>query len=217
MKRVPVVPWSIAATYLANPSPPPAPDHTLRVWGAPPGAPRNVPNPWLETAPRPPQRARPPRSPRGRGARRASGPDTGLRRRTRQVLLDTSRGRLLRFRPLVGNTDHRSNGSRSSIEEGIDGRRALPGTRRAGGSVRTRAAHRSPLGSRACRPRQERTRMTIFKSELIGTALLVLLGDGVVAGVLLAKSKAQNAGWVVITFGWGIAVMVGAYSVVNYS
>jgi glycerol uptake facilitator protein len=59
--------------------------------------------------------------------------------------------------------------------------------------------------------------MTIFKSELIGTALLILLGDGVVAGVLLAKSKAQNAGWVVITFGWGIAVMVGAYSVVNYS
>jgi glycerol uptake facilitator protein len=59
--------------------------------------------------------------------------------------------------------------------------------------------------------------MSIFKAELIGTALLVLLGDGVVAGVLLAKSKAQNAGWVVITFGWGIAVMVGAYSVVNYS
>jgi len=59
--------------------------------------------------------------------------------------------------------------------------------------------------------------MDIFKAEVIGTALLVLLGDGVVAGVLLAKSKAQNAGWVVITFGWGIAVMVGAYSVVDFS
>jgi len=59
--------------------------------------------------------------------------------------------------------------------------------------------------------------MEIFKAEVIGTALLILLGDGVVAAVLLAKSKAQNAGWIVITFGWGMAVMVGAYSVVDYS
>jgi len=55
-----------------------------------------------------------------------------------------------------------------------------------------------------------------FKAEVIGTALLILLGDGVVAAVLLAKSKAQNAGWIVITWGWGMAVMVGAYSVFKF-
>ncbi len=53
----------------------------------------------------------------------------------------------------------------------------------------------------------------IFVSEVIGTALLILLGDGVVAGVLLAKSKAQNSGWVVITFGWGMAVAMAVYAV----
>ena len=46
----------------------------------------------------------------------------------------------------------------------------------------------------------------IFFSEVIGTGLLILLGDGVVAGVLLSKSKAENSGWIVITFGWGMAV-----------
>jgi len=48
-----------------------------------------------------------------------------------------------------------------------------------------------------------------FLAEVLGTGALVLLGDGVVAGVLLAKSKAQNSGWMVITAGWGFAVMVG--------
>jgi glycerol uptake facilitator protein len=48
-----------------------------------------------------------------------------------------------------------------------------------------------------------------FLAEVFGTALLILLGDGVVAAVLLAKSKAQNAGWIVITMGWGLAVFVG--------
>jgi glycerol uptake facilitator protein len=55
--------------------------------------------------------------------------------------------------------------------------------------------------------------MNNFVAELIGTALLVLLGDGVVANVLLNKSKGQNGGWIVITAGWGFAVMVGAYAV----
>jgi dihydroxyacetone kinase-like protein len=55
--------------------------------------------------------------------------------------------------------------------------------------------------------------LSIIGAEIIGTALLILLGDGVVAAVLLNKSKAQNSGWIVITFGWGFAVMVGAYSV----
>ena len=55
--------------------------------------------------------------------------------------------------------------------------------------------------------------MSIIGAEIIGTGLLILFGDGVVAAVLLNKSKAQNSGWIVITFGWGMAVMVGAYAV----
>jgi len=49
----------------------------------------------------------------------------------------------------------------------------------------------------------------VFLEETFGTGLLVLLGDGVVAGVLLAKSKSQNAGWIVITAAWAFAVFVG--------
>jgi glycerol uptake facilitator protein len=52
---------------------------------------------------------------------------------------------------------------------------------------------------------------------MIGTAMLVLLGDGVVAAVLLAKSKAQNAGWIVITFGWAMAVAMAVYAVGQFS
>ncbi len=48
--------------------------------------------------------------------------------------------------------------------------------------------------------------------EYLGTLILILLGDGVVAGVLLAKSKAKDAGWIVITAGWGFAVMAGVYT-----
>lgn len=59
--------------------------------------------------------------------------------------------------------------------------------------------------------------MSIIGAELIGTALLIILGDGVVAGVLLAKSKAENSGWIVITFGWGLAVAVAVYAVGHYS
>ncbi len=55
--------------------------------------------------------------------------------------------------------------------------------------------------------------MSIIGAETIGTALLILLGNGVVACVLLNLSKGQNAGWIVITFGWGMAVMVGAFAV----
>ncbi len=51
-----------------------------------------------------------------------------------------------------------------------------------------------------------------FMSEMMGTGLLILLGDGVVAAVLLNKSKAQNSGWIVITFGWAIAVMIGVFA-----
>jgi glycerol uptake facilitator protein len=59
--------------------------------------------------------------------------------------------------------------------------------------------------------------LSIFGAEVIGTALLILLGNGVVAGVLLNQSKAQNAGWIVITFGWGMGVMVGVYAVGQFS
>jgi glycerol uptake facilitator protein len=52
---------------------------------------------------------------------------------------------------------------------------------------------------------------------VIGTALLILLGDGVVAAVLLNHSKAQNSGWIVITFGWGLAVMTAAFAVGQFS
>ena len=45
--------------------------------------------------------------------------------------------------------------------------------------------------------------------EVLGTGALILLGDGVVAGVLLAKSKAQNSGWIVITMAWAFAVFTG--------
>lgn len=48
--------------------------------------------------------------------------------------------------------------------------------------------------------------------EFIGTAMLVLLGDGVVANVSLVKSKGKDAGWLSITIGWGLAVAIAAYS-----
>ena len=50
--------------------------------------------------------------------------------------------------------------------------------------------------------------------EFMGTLVLILLGDGVVAGVLLKKSKAENSGWMVITAGWAFAVMCGVFTAV---
>jgi glycerol uptake facilitator protein len=55
--------------------------------------------------------------------------------------------------------------------------------------------------------------MKPFAAEVIGTALLIILGDGVVAGVLLNKTKAQNSGWIVITTGWAMGVAVAVYAV----
>ena len=55
--------------------------------------------------------------------------------------------------------------------------------------------------------------MEKIAAEAIGTMLLVLLGDGVVANVLLARSKGQNSGWIVITMGWGVAVALAIYAV----
>lgn len=53
--------------------------------------------------------------------------------------------------------------------------------------------------------------MTQIFSEFIWTAILVLLGDGVCAAVNLNKSKAQNSGWIVIAFGWALAVTVAVF------
>ncbi|SHK83087.1 MIP/aquaporin family protein [Desulforamulus aeronauticus] len=59
--------------------------------------------------------------------------------------------------------------------------------------------------------------MTPFLAELIGTMMLIIFGGGVVAGVVLKKSKAENSGWIVITVGWGLAVALAAYSVGSFS
>ncbi|WP_312505942.1 MIP/aquaporin family protein, partial [Bacillus luti] len=59
--------------------------------------------------------------------------------------------------------------------------------------------------------------MSAFLGELIGTALLILLGGGVCAGVSLKKSFAKDSGWIVITMGWGLAVAVAAYAVGSIS
>ncbi len=55
--------------------------------------------------------------------------------------------------------------------------------------------------------------MTLFIGEIIGTALLILLGNGVVANVVLNKTKGNGGGWIVITFGWGLAVFVAVFVV----
>jgi glycerol uptake facilitator protein len=59
--------------------------------------------------------------------------------------------------------------------------------------------------------------LSIIGAETIGTALLILFGDGVVAAVLLNRSKAQNSGWIVIAMGWGFAVMIAVYAVGQFS
>lgn len=59
--------------------------------------------------------------------------------------------------------------------------------------------------------------MSIFLSEFIGTALLLAFGNGVVANVVLNKTKGNNSGWMVIAFGWAIAVFVGVYVAAKYS
>lgn len=55
--------------------------------------------------------------------------------------------------------------------------------------------------------------MSPFLAELLGTMLLIVLGEGVVAGVVLNKTKSQHAGWIVITIAWGLAVTMAIYAV----
>jgi len=52
-----------------------------------------------------------------------------------------------------------------------------------------------------------------YLAEFVGTLILILLGNGVVANVVLARSKGQHGGWIVITWGWGLAVAMAVYSV----
>lgn len=59
--------------------------------------------------------------------------------------------------------------------------------------------------------------MTIFFAELIGTAMLMLLGNGVVANVLLGDTKGHDSGWIVITGGWGLAVFAAVFMVGQFS
>lgn len=59
--------------------------------------------------------------------------------------------------------------------------------------------------------------MSPYVAEFIGTLMLVLLGDGVVANVVLKDTKGENAGWIVIAFGWGMAVFVAVFCVAEFS
>ncbi len=59
--------------------------------------------------------------------------------------------------------------------------------------------------------------MSPYVAEFIGTGLLILFGNGVVANVVLPRTKGNNSGWIVITAGWGLAVFVGAFSAAPFS
>jgi len=59
--------------------------------------------------------------------------------------------------------------------------------------------------------------MSPFLAELLGTMLLIILGDGVVANVVLNRTKGQNSGWIVITAGWAFGVTVAVYAVGTFS
>ena len=59
--------------------------------------------------------------------------------------------------------------------------------------------------------------MSILVAEILGTMLLILLGNGVVANVVLKDTKGNNSGWIVITTGWALAVFVGVVVAGPYS
>lgn len=59
--------------------------------------------------------------------------------------------------------------------------------------------------------------MSPYLAEFIGTALLVLFGNGVVANVVLARTKGNNSGWIVITAGWAFGVFIGAFCAAPFS
>ncbi len=59
--------------------------------------------------------------------------------------------------------------------------------------------------------------MNPYLAEFLGTAILIALGNGVVANVVLNKTKGNNSGWIVICFGWAMAVFVGVFTVAKFS
>ncbi|MFD1848995.1 MIP/aquaporin family protein [Oceanobacillus bengalensis] len=59
--------------------------------------------------------------------------------------------------------------------------------------------------------------MSEFLAELIGTMIVIIFGGGVVGGVVLKKTKAESAGWIVVTIGWGLAVTMAVYAVGEFS
>ncbi|MDG3584047.1 MIP/aquaporin family protein [Galbibacter pacificus] len=59
--------------------------------------------------------------------------------------------------------------------------------------------------------------MSVFTAEIIGTFMLILLGNGVVANVILNKTKGHGSGWIVITTGWALAVFIGVVIASPYS
>lgn len=59
--------------------------------------------------------------------------------------------------------------------------------------------------------------MSPYTAEVIGTMMLILFGNGVVANVVLARTKGNDGGWIVISAGWGIAVFVGAFCANEFS
>ena len=59
--------------------------------------------------------------------------------------------------------------------------------------------------------------MSPVLAELFGTAILIVLGDGVVANVVLSRTKGNNSGWIVITAGWAFAVTIAVYCVNSIS
>ena len=66
-------------------------------------------------------------------------------------------------------------------------------------------------GARLARVKGSYVFRDLFLSEVMGTGMLTLLGCGVVANVALAKTKGFNGGFLMINFGWGIAVFAGVY------
>ena len=54
--------------------------------------------------------------------------------------------------------------------------------------------------------------IALYSAEFLGTLILILLGNGVVANVSLKKSKAEGGGWIVVTAAWGLAVAIAAYT-----
>src|ERR1700741_5025329 len=59
--------------------------------------------------------------------------------------------------------------------------------------------------------------MSPIVAEILGTAILIVLGDGVVANVVLARTKGNNSGWIVITAGWAFGVTIAGYCVNSIS